>query len=499
MRTVTEQQIIALAPNANAVKNARKISEEGGFVSLMYSPDDTFYMGECRGSGKSNYVVSADFKEEGQPVFRCSCPSRQFPCKHSLALLFEMMKGKTFIQGEIPPDILEKRAKREAREVRKAAGKAGGTDAAAGSDTPGKSRGKISKSTSAARRKKIIKQLDGLDMLKRMMDELMAAGLGAMGGVSLKNYRELAKQLGDYYLPGPLLQLNRLILEIQAYQKDSDPKHYHTAVEILIRLRGIQKKASVYLQSKLEADSMEEDDSILYEELGGIWKLEQLNALGLKKEDARLVQLSFQVMYEEAGREYIDRGYWADVDSGEIFTTSNYRPLKALKYVKQEDSCFDMVKVPVLSLYPGEVNQRIRWEAAEFEPVTDLIRETVMNRAQRDFTAAVKVAKGHIKNILSDNFVGMLLAYERIGKLVKEEGGEKKEILVAEDASGKRLEIRDRDGWESTSQLLAMLPEPEVFYRQVLFGMIFYDSSDHRICIHAYSIVTKSRIIRLLF
>lgn len=499
MRTVTEQQIIALAPNANAVKNARKISEEGAFVYRMHSADDTFYMGECRGSGKSNYVVSADFQKEGQPVFRCSCPSRQFPCKHSLALLFEMMKGEIFVQGEIPADILEKRAKKEAREAGKAAGKATEADALAGSGISGKSRGKISKSTSAARRKKITKQLEGLDMLNRLIDELMSAGLGTMGGISLKNYRELAKQLGDYYLPGPLLQLNRLILEIQAYQKDSDPKHYQAAVEILIRLRGIQKKASVYLQEKLESDSMEEDGSILYEELGGIWKLEQLNALGLKKENARLVQLSFQVMYEEAGKEYIDRGYWVDVDTGEIFTTLNYRPVKALKYVKQEDSCFDMVIVPVLSRYPGEINQRIRWDAAEFEPVTDLIRRMIMSKAQADFAAAVKMTKGHIKNILSDDFVGILLAYERIGKVEKEEDGRKKEILVMEDVSGNRLEIRDRDGWEPTGQLLAMLPEPGAFHRQVLFGMIYHDPSDHRICIHAYSVITESRIIRLLY
>ena len=63
MRTVTQQQITAYAPNANAVANARKISSGGGFVSRVRSEDDTFYMGECKGSGKSNYVVSADFSD----------------------------------------------------------------------------------------------------------------------------------------------------------------------------------------------------------------------------------------------------------------------------------------------------------------------------------------------------------------------------------------------------------------------------------------------------
>ena len=120
MRTISEQEIISLAPNGGAVMNGRKISSGGGFVSRMRSADDTFYMGECRGSGKSNYTVSADFVKEGAPVFRCSCPSRQFPCKHSIALLFEIASGKDFPVGEIPGDILDKRARLEAREEKKA-------------------------------------------------------------------------------------------------------------------------------------------------------------------------------------------------------------------------------------------------------------------------------------------------------------------------------------------------------------------------------------------
>ena len=102
MRTVKEQEISALAPNASAVTNARKISSLGGFVTRMRSGDDTFYMGECKGSGKKNYVVSADYIDEAQPVFRCTCPSRQFPCKHSLALMFEMAAQKGIFGGGDP-------------------------------------------------------------------------------------------------------------------------------------------------------------------------------------------------------------------------------------------------------------------------------------------------------------------------------------------------------------------------------------------------------------
>lgn len=94
MREITEQQILALAPNAAAASNGKKISQKGGFVKLERSGDDTLYMGECTGSGKNNYITSADYIDENNPVFRCSCPSRQFPCKHSLGLMYEMMAKK---------------------------------------------------------------------------------------------------------------------------------------------------------------------------------------------------------------------------------------------------------------------------------------------------------------------------------------------------------------------------------------------------------------------
>ena len=108
-----------MSPNASAVANAKKICSSGAFVKLAHSSDDTFYMGECKGSGKSNYIVSADFIDEENPVIRCTCPSRQFPCKHGLALLFEIADEKTFEECEIPEDILAKREKKEKAKAKK--------------------------------------------------------------------------------------------------------------------------------------------------------------------------------------------------------------------------------------------------------------------------------------------------------------------------------------------------------------------------------------------
>ena len=99
MTSLTEQQIAALAPNDKALSNGRSISRSGDFSQLGRSADGTFYQGECRGSGSKPYITSADFSEGATPVLRCTCPSRQLPCKHCLALLFEILEGKPFAEG----------------------------------------------------------------------------------------------------------------------------------------------------------------------------------------------------------------------------------------------------------------------------------------------------------------------------------------------------------------------------------------------------------------
>lgn len=75
--------------------------------------------GTCAGSGSSDYQPSADFAVPDKPVMRCTCPSRQFPCKHVLGLLYAYAGGASFTPAEVPEDLAAKREKAEKREERK--------------------------------------------------------------------------------------------------------------------------------------------------------------------------------------------------------------------------------------------------------------------------------------------------------------------------------------------------------------------------------------------
>ena len=194
-----------------------------------------------------------------------------------------------------------------------------------------------------------------------------------------------------------------------------------------------------------------------------------------------------------AGDFYVERGWWLDLNSGRIDQTLNLRPMKALKYVKGEDSRFGVLEVPELYIYPGEGDRRVRWESAVPRPLTAEEQARLPRLAQPDLAAAVKRTKGTIKNTLAPKFLAALVPVGALGKVG--------EAFVLEDPAGARIVLRDRpeDGADHASTArLAMLPGA-VPAGSALFGLMFYDEGDRSLCLHPYSVVTPDQIIRLQF
>ena len=47
--------------------------------------------------------------------------------------------------------------------------------------------------------------------------------------------------------------------------------------------------------------------------------------------------------------------------------------------------------------------------------------------------------------------------------------------------------------------MLLKVPDRELLKNQVLFGLVYYDSKDHSMCMAPLSVVTDQGIIRLLY
>ncbi|MBO9524323.1 MAG: SWIM zinc finger family protein [Nocardioidaceae bacterium] len=82
------QAVEKIAPDAASLAAGRKLATPGPWSET--GSTEALVWGKCQGSGKTPYQVSIDLNG---PAYRCSCPSRKFPCKHAIALLLLWVRG----------------------------------------------------------------------------------------------------------------------------------------------------------------------------------------------------------------------------------------------------------------------------------------------------------------------------------------------------------------------------------------------------------------------
>src|ERR1700743_690593 len=80
--------VLALAPDDSSRRAAATLARPAPWDGAGASAG--LVWGRCAGSGKNPYQVIVDL---AGPAFKCSCPSRKFPCKHALGLLLLWSAG----------------------------------------------------------------------------------------------------------------------------------------------------------------------------------------------------------------------------------------------------------------------------------------------------------------------------------------------------------------------------------------------------------------------
>ena len=107
----SEQQIQNIAPKESTFKAGKKLASSAKWQILGQS--ERAIWGSIKGSGKNPYIVQID---TSNIAYKCTCPSRQFPCKHAVGLLLVQCHDKAaLVAGEEPDYVkewIEKRAKR---------------------------------------------------------------------------------------------------------------------------------------------------------------------------------------------------------------------------------------------------------------------------------------------------------------------------------------------------------------------------------------------------
>jgi len=477
---ITVQEIEILAPNAAAAKNGKDLVVKNKFANLKISDDGSLIWGECSGSGANPYLCSADYADEGKPVFRCNCPSHQFPCKHGVGLLYAFERGMKFVVSEIPEDITNKRSKIEKRTEKKEQQKLDIKEKAAKlSEKPKNTKSIV---------KKIESQLTGIEAAQKLLRNIVQMGLSGIDATAKRTLDTQIKELGNYYIDGIQLAFNNLIVEL-GYVKAEE---YTGVIDRLNYISALLKKSKEYLNAKKEnPEAAPELTSAIEEQIGYVWKLTDLMQHGLYEENAEIVQLSYN-SYDNAGRKaFIDEGYWFNLKTGKIYKSKNYRPYRAAKYINEENTYFDTLQVPELFIYPGDVNPRARWESQKYRPVTNEDRAKALAGSVADYAEVMKTAKSTIKNPLMEKNPVVLLKLNKAYLLG--------EHIVIEDKSGNKLTVIDLLEQQISTETTLKSILPEKCENYALTAMIDNNIQTGLFTVTALSLIAPDKIIRLLY
>ena len=186
------EQIIALAPDAASAKAGRSLATASKWQNV--GGDERALWGECQGSGAKPYQTVIDLSE---PAFKCTCPSRKFPCKHALGLFLLVASQPPAGNTAQPAWAAEWLAKREQQAQRK-------------SEQAQKATEEPDEATLARRAsQKAKRSLDreakvtaGLKELELWLRDLLRHGLASSQTRSIDYWEQMAARLIDAQAPG---------------------------------------------------------------------------------------------------------------------------------------------------------------------------------------------------------------------------------------------------------------------------------------------------------
>ena len=190
---LTTDQVTALAPDAASYKAGRALATARKWSGL--GKNDSALWGLAAGSGKKPYYTQVDLSDLAT---KCSCPSRKFPCKHALGLLFLAAESPDDLSETETPDwVTEWLTTRAEKATKKAARKAA----------------KKSPNPAAAQKRKAQRaaRIDsGVTLLSQFLRDTLANGLARPEIESPAYWEDQASRLIDAQAPGLANQVRAL-------------------------------------------------------------------------------------------------------------------------------------------------------------------------------------------------------------------------------------------------------------------------------------------------
>lgn len=186
---LSETQIEKLAPKPTAFKAGQKLSSVNKWTKLARS--ERALWGEIKGSGSKPYLTEVDLEDL---AFKCSCPSRQFPCKHAIAILLVRTQLGDQIAAEPEPDWvgewLDKRRAKAAKPKREE------------KDYTPEEQERQAKGKAKRQESRMAKVNAGVLELERWLEDLIRVGLLDLPNRPTKDFETMAARMVDAQATG---------------------------------------------------------------------------------------------------------------------------------------------------------------------------------------------------------------------------------------------------------------------------------------------------------
>jgi len=229
---LSEEQILALAPDDSSRKSGKDLAAPAKWLSK--GSNEAALWGECQGSGSKPYQTQIDL---GNLAFKCSCPSRKFPCKHGLGLLLlRARQPKEFAQDTPPAWVAEWLSKRSEKEEKKAEKK----------DKP------VDENAQARRQQaRQQKVADGLEELSTFIKDIVRQGLHSLPEKGSAFWENMARRMIDAQAPGLASQL-KSIAEINFFKEGWQTQCLDQILKLYLIIQGYKNIDT--LQPALQQD-----------------------------------------------------------------------------------------------------------------------------------------------------------------------------------------------------------------------------------------------------
>ena len=222
---LTEEQILTLAPDDSSKKSGKDLANPSKWLSKCVN--ELALWGECQGSGTKPYQTQIDL---GNIAFKCSCPSRKFPCKHGIGLFLLYARNKNSFSTEDAPswvtEWLNKRTEKQEKQTEK-------------KEKP------VDEAAQAKRQQaRQTKVEDGTEELRLWIKDIIRNGLLTIPDKAPDWFSNMAKRMVDAQAPG-LAGMVRNLGETNFFAEGWQTNFMNQLLGIYIIIEGFKHNASL--------------------------------------------------------------------------------------------------------------------------------------------------------------------------------------------------------------------------------------------------------------